>query len=440
MFEPFYSEDPQFHRGEEEPPSSENFQLTLCFGFQGNECSRVSYSPLVAFWRPLAHSMLTVPLKCGDHALVDQAIDPIVEFILELNARFHDLRSLSRVSCCAFSCASTLSSSDSSGARTRASVSKLYQQPSTLTSSTPPNRSPIPDSISPTRIPPGTSYNPADLTFSHFTFRINSRGPIAALAILVPVLFGAAWKRDDPRRPVSASGMHINTNPADARARDLTADSLILSDVSDRDAFRRWFTFLGEYQAAVPAGELPAEITDCSALLRFAYREALWKHDPAWITVMRLEGAPLLPAVKAYQLPHAAFGARIFRVRPDDGGEAASFAEFADARTLRNLNTHLLGRDIALARPGDLIFYRQLEQHSPFHSMIFVGPSHLSGASAAARDWVVYHTGPMARGRGEIRRVRLAWLMKHPDARWWPVASNPNFLGVYRWNILRDDQ
>ncbi len=173
--------------------------------------------------------------------------------------------------------------------------------------------------------------------------------------------------------------MQINTNPANARARDLTADSLRLSDVSDRDAFRRWFTFLGEYQVAVPVSELPAEIKDCSVLLRFSYREALWKHDATWISEMHLEGTPLLPAVKAYQLPHTALGARIFRVRSDAASDETSFAEFADAKTLKNLNTHLLGRDISLARPGDLIFYRQFDQQSPFHSMIFVGDSHLPG-------------------------------------------------------------
>jgi hypothetical protein len=29
--------------------------------------------------------------------------------------------------------------------------------------------------------------------------------------------------------------------------------------------------------------------------------------------------------------------------------------------------------------------------------------------------------------------------MQHPDPRWRPTPSNPNFLGVYRWNILRED-
>src|SRR5690349_21968790 len=28
----------------------------------------------------------------------------------------------------------------------------------------------------------------------------------------------------------------------------------------------------------------------------------------------------------------------------------------------------------------------------------------------------------------------------HPSPRWRPVAGNPNFLGVYRWNVLRGDR
>jgi uncharacterized protein YfaT (DUF1175 family) len=46
---------------------------------------------------------------------------------------------------------------------------------------------------------------------------------------------------------------------------------------------------------------------------------------------------------------------------------------------------------------------------------------------------VVYHTGEPA---GAVRRVALAALLAHPDARWQPRADNPRFLGVYRWRIL----
>jgi uncharacterized protein YfaT (DUF1175 family) len=35
--------------------------------------------------------------------------------------------------------------------------------------------------------------------------------------------------------------------------------------------------------------------------------------------------------------------------------------------------------------------------------------------------------------------VLLADLLHHPDPRWRPEPSNPNFLGVYRWNILREE-
>jgi uncharacterized protein YfaT (DUF1175 family) len=54
-----------------------------------------------------------------------------------------------------------------------------------------------------------------------------------------------------------------------------------------------------------------------------------------------------------------------------------------------------------------------------------------------AEPGVVYHTGPDRGSAGEIRRVTLAELLDHPDARWRPISANPNFLGVYRWNILR---
>ena len=109
-----------------------------------------------------------------------------------------------------------------------------------------------------------------------------------------------------------------------------------------------------------------------------------------------------------------------------------SFAQFADAQTLMQRNSYLIGRDLRLARPGDLIFYRQLEQESRYHSMIFCGQA-----------GVVYHTGPIrtasgGHGKGEMRRLLVGDLLHHPDARWRPLPENTNFLGVYRWNILRE--
>jgi uncharacterized protein YfaT (DUF1175 family) len=221
---------------------------------------------------------------------------------------------------------------------------------------------------------------------------------------------------------------------------DGTPDFLRLHTAQDRQAFRGWFTSIAKAQADQP--KLPAEIDDCAALLRFAYREALHAHDETWLS-SHPTVAPLT-SIRQYVYPQTPLGANLFRIRPgpflpQDLGNG-TFAQFADARTLMERNTYLIGRDFRLARPGDLIFYRQLDQHSPydvpgatphhspFHSMIFCGES-----------GVVYHTGPIHQGKGEMRRLLLSDLLQHPDTRWRPLPENANFLGVYRWNILREE-
>jgi uncharacterized protein len=222
------------------------------------------------------------------------------------------------------------------------------------------------------------------------------------------------------------------------RFHDGTPDFLRLDTDADREAFRGWFTAIAEYQALRPAQELPAEIADCAALLRYAYRGALHRHTAEWLTENKTEALAYLPSVKKYAYPHTPLGALLFRVRPaieEDGG--AGFAEFADARTLWQLNTFFVSRDVRLARPGDLLFYRQLVQSSPYHSMIFVGRSHFD--RGGGQDGVlVYHTGPTGKSPGEMRRTTLSDLLQHPSPRWRPVPGNSNFLGVYRWNILRE--
>jgi uncharacterized protein YfaT (DUF1175 family) len=52
------------------------------------------------------------------------------------------------------------------------------------------------------------------------------------------------------------------------------------------------------------------------------------------------------------------------------------------------------------------------------------------------RGKLVYHTGDPE--RGEVRRLTLETLTRHPDWRWHPVPANPNFLGVHRFLILED--
>ena len=237
-------------------------------------------------------------------------------------------------------------------------------------------------------------------------------------------------------RSVSVT-VHFAPDSSD-RFGDGTPDFLRLHTAADRAAFRAWFTALADTAAALPPERLPHEIDDCAALLRWCYRGALHAHDEAWQATMPMDAPPPLESVAQYAYPLTPLGANLFRVRSGayaaDDAANGSFAQFADAKTLWQHNTFFVTRDVRAARPGDLLFYRQLEQDSPYHSMILTGPAH---------DWAVYHTGPIGSGRtatpGEVRRVALNDLMHHPDTRWRPIPGNSNFLGVYRWNILRED-
>jgi hypothetical protein len=214
---------------------------------------------------------------------------------------------------------------------------------------------------------------------------------------------------------------------------DGTPDFLRLSDPADREVFRRWFTLIADYQAVRPKGEIPAEITDCAGLLRYAYREALKRHNDSWFLAMGIEIQVPPGEIRAWHYPDTPLKTGLFRVQPGpfdaaDVGNGA-FAQFADAKTLVERNAYLVSRDVRQAQPGDLLFFRQFGQSSPWHSMIVTRIGQEPG--------VVYHTGPDRGSLGEIRRVTMAELLDHPDARWRPINSNPNFLGVYRWNILR---
>ena len=265
-----------------------------------------------------------------------------------------------------------------------------------------------------------------------------SPGGILEGVLLAPVNPGQTDLRIAFRHHTIRVPVTFLFDPTDSFA-DGTPDFLRLHTAQDRQAFRAWFSSIAESQAGRP--KLPAEIDDCAALLRFAYREALHAHDETWLLSHPIETPQA--SIRQYVYPQTPLGANLFRVRPGpflpEDLRNGSFAQFADARTLMERNTYLVGRDLRLARPGDLIFYRQLDQNSPydvpdatphrspFHSMIFCGET-----------GVVYHTGPIHQGKGEMRRLLLSDLLHHPDVRWRPLPENANFLGVYRWNILRE--
>jgi uncharacterized protein YfaT (DUF1175 family) len=198
-----------------------------------------------------------------------------------------------------------------------------------------------------------------------------------------------------------------------------------LADESDRAAFRAWFVLLADAQFE----RRTDDVTDCAALVRHAVREALRSHSPEWV---RRSGLPFTPQfADVRSAPRAgAEGLPLFRVTP---GPAPKYAEFADAKTLIGLNTQPLGRDTRALRAGDLLYFRQPGQREPDHLMVFVGRSHFD---PDGDDWVVYHTGALDGGPGEVRKVRLSTLTQHPAPRWRPLASNPSFVGVFRLGML----
>jgi uncharacterized protein len=224
---------------------------------------------------------------------------------------------------------------------------------------------------------------------------------------------------------------------------DGTPDFLRLDSSRSRAAFRRWFTFLAEAQYFQSPESRPAEIDDCAALIRYAYRESLRAHDSGWASSARLPLVPAFDSPGKYEYPFTALGPGLFRVAPGafraNDIAASAFAQFADAKTLWRYNTHLVSRDLDRAQPGDILFYRQLHPGEPdtYHSMIFLGPSQIRPDGAS---YVLYHTGPQDGGPGEMRRLTLAQLRGFPEPEWRPGPENPRFLGVYRWNILKGAQ
>lgn len=271
------------------------------------------------------------------------------------------------------------------------------------------------------------------------------RGALIALGALAAIaVLGLAVRANPAGRRLLSRILPIHAQAGQGRVRpaaldwsdrfgDGTPDFVRLTDPADQAAFRRWFTLIAEYQAARPPAETPAEITDCASLLRYSYREALKRHDESWFETTGIEIAAPPGEIRAWSYPHSPLGTALFRVQPGafqpDDLSGGAFAQFADAKTLVERNAYFVSRDVREALPGDLLFYRQFGQSSPWHSMIVIR----SGDAAE----VVYDTGPDHGQPGEIRRVLLSELLDHPQPQWRPTPGNPNFLGVYRWNILR---
>lgn len=238
--------------------------------------------------------------------------------------------------------------------------------------------------------------------------------------------------------PASAVSLPPLTQDADG---DGFPDAAQLWDPQDCARFRRWFCALVEaqYYRSSPAWE-PSQ-RDCAGLLRYAYKEALRKHDLAWQRNAYLKGLEPLADVAAFNYPQVPLlGERLFRMRIGSLDAAdLPFAAFADAQALKDYNLTFLGKDRQGAGEGDiLIFYRPENPPMPYHLMVYLKTSLFH--PQAGGEWLIYHTGPTlwpTKSPGEVRMVSWEELQKHPDPAWHPVTSNRNFLGFYRWKILK---
>jgi hypothetical protein len=264
---------------------------------------------------------------------------------------------------------------------------------------------------------------------------VDRAGPVWQAEVRAGVLPGRLTLRVAAPGSIPAS-LRLELQPQTTDwASDGTPDFLRLEDEADRQAFRRWFRFLAEVEYFTPAAQRSPEIGDCAALLRYAYREALRRHDASWSAGSRLLLVPAIDSIRKYDFQHTPLGANLFRIRagpyrPADLTSGA-FAQFADAQSLERFNTFFVSRDMTRARPGDLLFF---QHQRTFHSMVFLGESQIEPDTDL---YVVYHTGPEGTHAGEIRRLSLGELLHYPDPQWQAIATNPSFLGVFRWNILR---
>lgn len=249
----------------------------------------------------------------------------------------------------------------------------------------------------------------------------------------------------DVTRGANKSARTAHTTPASSASLSLDSDSDGIPDVAeqrayaDRDSFRRWFTHIAEMQYYRPSDQWNPEQRDCAGLVRFAWREALHRHDRLWFQKMGAGYEAVASDGKGELSGNSPLGEKLFRTdfgtyKPGDIAEGR-FSEFADARTLKTFNTVFVSRDRHQAQSGDLlIYYQHWVQQFPYHVMIFLGAA--SVAADGADDWVVYHTGSSPIDKGTVKKVELKVLDHHPDPRWRPIESNRNFLGFYRLKIL----
>jgi hypothetical protein len=264
------------------------------------------------------------------------------------------------------------------------------------------------------------------------------------LFILAVPLAQSCSPQPEPQPSTRSSPNAITTSVARlTSASDLDSDGFPdaceLDEEADRRNFRRWFVSIAESQLYKEDPAWRKDDHDCAGLIRFAYREALKRHDTDWLRSKPFLVDAAIADVRKYNYPAVPFlQTKIFRTRDGQFTEAdlrdTTFAVTALAAKLRSYNTVFLGKSLENVQHGDLLFFLNTgDVKMPQHSMIFIGDSR---RPPSFDDCVIYHTGPRDDDAGVLKKVRLADLRRHPDDRWHPAPENRYFLGYYRWKVL----
>jgi len=207
-------------------------------------------------------------------------------------------------------------------------------------------------------------------------------------------------------------------------------DSLEL-DREDSERFRNWFVWIALSSLLNDPVLWNVEERDCSGFVRYCAREALRRHDGWWLRLTKYSG-PVFEDVQKYNYPNLPLVKdKMFRIFKGKYESEKDFSYFATARILVECSLRFVTKDIKKARAGDiLVFFHPQDFEFPYHLMIYAGE-----LPSKDETWLVYHTGPIGDGPGELRLVRLKELMNY-DPTWWPTEDNPNFLGFYRFRFL----
>lgn len=219
-------------------------------------------------------------------------------------------------------------------------------------------------------------------------------------------------------------------------------EQMVLYDESDKDSFRKWFCSIAITQLYHIDDRWIDR--DCAGLIRYCTREALKKHDNKWLSEKKLMYDINITDVKKYNYPNVPLvGKKIFRIKSGDNTENhfnfnidSSFSEFAEAKYLISYNYKFISKDYKNALHGDILFFSNSPNIDwPFHSMVFIGKKVFK--NKRSDDYVIYHTGPSSTSEGLIKCLTINDLNKHPNKRWHVVKDNPDFLGFFRWKVLK---